>query len=93
MKRVALCFLAVMLLTCGCAQTQEDPFRIDTVVYIPVDPTDAPTEATTESATEEPTRKRSRRRPLPTKGAALEKPVPVEKPPPARRRQRRQNLL
>lgn len=55
MKRVALCFLAVMLLTCGCAQKQEDPFRVDTVVYIPVDPTDAPMEATIESATEEPT--------------------------------------
>ena len=44
MKRVILCTLAFLLLTCGCAQTQEDPFRVDTVVLIPVDPTEAPTE-------------------------------------------------
>lgn len=54
MKRVALCVLAVMLFACGCAQTQEDPFRVDTVVQIPVDPTDAPTEESTEPTTEEP---------------------------------------
>ena len=56
MKRVALCLLAVMLLGCGCAQTQEDPFRVDTVVLIPVDPTDAPTEEPTEEPTEAPTK-------------------------------------
>lgn len=54
MKRVVLCVLA-LLLCCGCAQTQEDPFRVDTVVLIPVDPTDAPTEASIEVATETPT--------------------------------------
>ena len=58
MKRVILCVLA-LLLCCGCAQTQEDPFRVDTVVLIPVDPTDppteTPTEAPTEAATEIPT--------------------------------------
>ena len=54
MKRAILCVL-VLLLTCGCAQTQEDPFRVDTVVLIPADPTQAPTEAPTEQPTEEPT--------------------------------------
>ena len=58
MKRVILCVLALML-CCGCAQTQEDPFRVDTVVLIPVDPTapptETPTEAPTEAATEMPT--------------------------------------
>jgi len=63
MKRVILCTLALLLLTCGCAQTQEDPFRVDTVVLIPVDPTEAPTEqptelylqASAETSAEEPT--------------------------------------
>lgn len=58
MKRVVLCILA-LLLCCGCAQTQEDPFRVDTVVVIPADPTapptETPTEAPTEAATEMPT--------------------------------------
>ena len=58
MKRVILCVLA-LLLCCGCAQTQEDPFRVDTVVLIPVNPTapptETPTEAPTEAATEIPT--------------------------------------
>lgn len=54
MKRFALCVLTVMLL-CGCAQSREDPFRVDTVVQIPVDPTDAPTEGATEVLAEEPT--------------------------------------
>lgn len=55
MKRVVLCTLALLLLTAGCAQAQEDPFRVDTVVLIPADPTQAPTEAPTEIATETPT--------------------------------------
>lgn len=55
MKRVVLCVLiALLLLNCGCAQTQEDPFRVDTVVLIPVDPTVAPTEKPTEAPTEAP---------------------------------------
>lgn len=58
MKRVVLCVLA-LLLFCGCAQAQEDPFRVDTVVLIPVDPTvppaETPAEALTEAATEMPT--------------------------------------
>lgn len=52
MKRVVLCVLAFLLLGCGCAQTKEDPFRVDTVVVIPVDPTDPPTEEPTEHPTE-----------------------------------------
>lgn len=39
-------FLCGVLLT-GCGQA-ENPYRVDTVVRIPVDPTDAPTEAPTE---------------------------------------------
>ena len=54
MKRFALCVLAVLIL-CGCAQSREDPFKVDTVVQIPVDPTDAPTEEATEAPAEEPT--------------------------------------
>ena len=58
MKRVILCVLA-LLLCCGCAQTQEDPFRVDTVVLIPVDPTapptEEPTEVSVETTTEMPT--------------------------------------
>lgn len=55
MKRVILCVLALLLLSSGCAQTQEDPFRVDTVVLIPADPTVAPTERPTEAPTEAPT--------------------------------------
>lgn len=55
MKRVMLCLLAMLLLFSGCAQSREDPFKVDTVVRIPVDPTDAPTEEPTEMPTEEPT--------------------------------------
>ena len=59
MRRVILCVLASLLLCSGCAQTQEDPFRVDTVVLIPADPTQAPTdepkEICTEVLTEAPT--------------------------------------
>ena len=55
MKRTALCLLAAVLLLSGCAATREDPFRVDTVVRIPVDPTQAPTEAPTEVPTAPPT--------------------------------------
>ena len=55
MKRVALCIFAALLIFSGCAATQEDPFRVDTVVQIPVDPTDAPTEPETGAPTDEPT--------------------------------------
>ena len=55
MKRAALCLLAAALLFGGCAATQDDPFRVDTVVRIPVDPTDAPTEAPSEAPTAPPT--------------------------------------
>ena len=51
MKRFALCMLALMLIFSGCAQSKEDPFKVDTVVQIPVDPTDAPTETPTEPET------------------------------------------
>lgn len=55
MKRVVLCVMAALLIFSGCAAIQEDPFRVDTVVKIPVDPTDAPTEPETEAPTDEPT--------------------------------------
>lgn len=55
MKRLALCILAAMMMLGGCAASREDPFRVDTVVRIPADPTDAPTEEPTETPTEEPT--------------------------------------
>lgn len=44
MKREILLALLIMLSLTGCAKN-EDPYRVDTVVYIPADPTDAPTEA------------------------------------------------
>lgn len=56
--------LGVLLLCSGCGM-EEDPYRVDTVVRIPVDPTEAPaatetaepveTEAPMEESTEEPT--------------------------------------
>lgn len=55
MKRIALCFLAAMLMLSGCAASQEEPFRVDTVVQIPVDPTEEPSETVTEAPTEAPT--------------------------------------
>lgn len=56
MKRYAVLLLIAALLLGGCASAQqEDPFKVDTVLQIPVDPTDAPTDAPTEMATEEPT--------------------------------------
>ena len=55
MKRVMICMLVFLLLASGCAQQQEDPFRVDTVVLIPVDPTDTPTEKPTELPVEAPT--------------------------------------
>ena len=69
MKRVILCVLALLLM-CGCAQTQEDPFRVDTVVLIPVDPTEAPTEAATEEPTEAPTEAPVEETELPTETTA-----------------------
>lgn len=53
MKRTVIWITIAALLLSGCAMGQEDPFKVDTVVQIPVDPTDAPTEAATE--TEAPT--------------------------------------
>lgn len=44
MKREILLALLIMLSLTGCSKN-EDPYRVDTVVYIPADPTDAPTEA------------------------------------------------
>ena len=55
MKRFALCVLAALLMLSGCAQSQEDPFKVDTVVRIPVDPTDEPTNEPTAAPTETPT--------------------------------------
>lgn len=55
MRRFAIWLLIAALMLGGCSSAQqEDPFRVDTVVQIPVDPTDAPTEAPTEPATEAP---------------------------------------
>ncbi len=52
-KRILLLVLALLLTGCG----REDPYRVDTVVWIPVDPTQAPTvppvTETQEPATEE----------------------------------------
>lgn len=55
MNRVMLCVLAALLIFSGCAQSQEDPFKVDTVVRIPVDPTDEPTEELSIAHTETPT--------------------------------------
>ena len=63
MKRNMIWLLAAALIFSGCAAAQDDPFRVDTVVQIPVDPTEVPTEpeteapieAATEAPTEEPT--------------------------------------
>lgn len=56
MKRCAIWLLITALLLSGCSSAQQtDPYRVDTVVQIPVDPTDAPTEAPTEPVTEPPT--------------------------------------
>lgn len=50
MKRMCILLVMVMIVLSGCAGT-EDPFQVDTVVYIPVDPTQAPerTEESTQS--------------------------------------------
>ena len=55
MKRFAIFLVATAMLLSGCAATQDDPFRVDTVVRIPVDPTDEPTVPATEEPTEPPT--------------------------------------
>ena len=55
MKRFALFLIIAAMLLSGCAATQDDPFRVDTVVRIPVDPTDEPTVPATEESTEPPT--------------------------------------
>ena len=55
MKRAICLILLAALALIGCAKT-EDPYRVDTVVYIPADPTDAPesTEMTLPEETEIP---------------------------------------
>lgn len=75
MKRMMLCFLAVLLILSGCAAAQDDPFRVDTVVQIPVDPTDAPTQAPTEDSTEPPTEA-----PTEAPTEVPTKPAPTEEP-------------
>lgn len=58
MKRKITAALLAALLLCGCG-AGEDPYRVDTVVRIPVNPTDAPTQPpeteATAGATEAPT--------------------------------------
>ncbi len=55
-KRMILAILAVLLLCSGCSG-EENPYRVDTVVWIPVNPTDMPTasEETEPAASEEAT--------------------------------------
>jgi uncharacterized protein YkwD len=56
MKRYLILLLAVGLTLTGCASAQaKDPFKVDTVVMIPVDPTEVPTEEPTEAPTGAPT--------------------------------------
>lgn len=55
MKRSMIWLLIIALAFSGCAAAQDDPFRVDTVVQIPVDPTDTPTEEPSEAPTEEST--------------------------------------
>ena len=55
MKQAMLCLLAALLMLGGCAATQDDPFRVDTVVRIPVDPTQEPAAAPSELPTLPPT--------------------------------------
>lgn len=43
MKREILIFTALLVCLAGCGR-QENPYRVDTVIQIPVDPTEAPTE-------------------------------------------------
>lgn len=43
--RVIALLGCIMLLLVGCDRGTEDPYRVDTVVQIPVNPTDTPTEA------------------------------------------------
>ena len=54
MKRKILIAVLAALCLVGCARA-EDPYRVDTVVYIPADPTAAPTEVTVPAETAEPT--------------------------------------
>lgn len=66
MKRLKiLAVLACILLLMGCSRA-ENPYRVDTVVRIPVDPTEVTAE--TETATEVPTEE-------PTEAAATEEPA------------------
>ena len=56
MKRLIIWLLIAVLAFSGCSSArQADPYRVDTVVHIPVDPTDAPTEEPTDATTEPPT--------------------------------------
>ena len=73
MKREILLALLIMLSLTGCAKN-EDPYRVDTVVYIPADPTDAPTEAAIPEETPEPEQ---------TEPAPTEQEVPTETEPEA----------
>ena len=43
MKREIILFIMVVLCLTGCGR-EENPYRVDTVIQIPVDPTEAPTE-------------------------------------------------
>lgn len=43
MKREIILFIMVVLCLAGCGR-EENPYRVDTVIQIPVDPTEAPTE-------------------------------------------------
>ena len=56
MKPSLILLLVMSLLLTGCASARaKDPFKVDTVVMIPVDPTEEPTEEPTEAPTAEPT--------------------------------------
>ena len=56
MKRYLFWLLAMSLILTGCASARaKDPFKVDTVVMIPVDPTEPPTEEPSEIPTDVPT--------------------------------------
>jgi len=75
MKRKILIAVLAALCLVGCARA-EDPYRVDTVVYIPADPTPVPMEAAAPEETEAPTEE-------PVPAAAETEPVPEETEPAA----------
>ena len=74
MKKILTVFVCLALLVSLTACGREAPYRVDTVVRIPVDPTEAPAEVTVEPETEAPTQPEETEEPVAETESSEKKP-------------------